>query len=93
MGLQPIFKQLYCFQWEQNRKRHRSVDADAWYKRALKYEQIVRDDELFKSSCIFLNCSNFTHFNSYWKNTIGANYILEKKNIAKRDFCKFGNFL
>ena len=32
MGLQPIFKRLHCFQWEQNRKRHRSVDADAWYK-------------------------------------------------------------
>ena len=35
MGLQPIFKRPYCFQLEQNRKRHRSVDADAWYKRAL----------------------------------------------------------
>ena len=30
----------------------------------VKYEQIVRDDELFKSLCIFLNCSNFTHCNS-----------------------------
>ena len=34
-GLQPIFKRLLCFQWEQNRKRHRSIDADPWCKRAL----------------------------------------------------------
>ena len=26
----------HWFQWQQNRKRHRSVDADAWCKRALK---------------------------------------------------------
>ena len=27
MGLQPIFKRLHWFQWEQNRKRHRRVVA------------------------------------------------------------------
>ena len=31
-GCNPIPEWFYCFQWEQNRKRHRSVDADAWYK-------------------------------------------------------------
>ena len=36
MGLQIIFKWLHCFQWEQNRKHHRRVDADAWYKQALR---------------------------------------------------------
>ena len=36
MGLQPIFKQLHCFQWEQNRKCHHSVGADAWCKQALR---------------------------------------------------------
>ena len=35
MGCNPILEQLHCFQWEQNRKLHRSVDADAWYKWAL----------------------------------------------------------
>ena len=33
--LQPIFKRLYCYQLEQNRKSHGNVDADAWYKLAL----------------------------------------------------------
>ena len=30
-----------CFQWEQNRKPHHSVDADAWYKWALTCEDIL----------------------------------------------------
>ena len=36
LRLQPIFKRLHCFQWEQNRKRHHSVDANAWCKQALR---------------------------------------------------------
>ena len=27
MGLQPIFKRLYCFEWKQSHKRHRSIVA------------------------------------------------------------------
>ena len=34
MGLQPIFKQLHCFQLEQNRERHRSIHT-AWCKYSL----------------------------------------------------------
>ena len=44
MGLQPIFMQLLCFQWEQNRKRNRSVDADAWRKQTLKLLNISNED-------------------------------------------------
>ena len=41
MGLQPIFKRLNCFQLEQNRKRHRSVDADVSCKRALNWIYLI----------------------------------------------------
>ena len=48
----------------------------------MKYVQIVRDDALFKSLCIFLNCSNFTQLNSrIEKNTIGENYVLTKTSL------------
>ena len=35
MGCKPILEWLLCFQWEQNRKHHRSLDADTWCKWAL----------------------------------------------------------
>ena len=38
IGLQPILERLHYGQWEMCGKRHRSVDADAWCKRALNHE-------------------------------------------------------
>ena len=48
MGLQPIFMRLHCFQCEQNRKRHRSDETDAWCKRALKTILNRSRNKLFK---------------------------------------------
>ena len=48
-GVATIFKWLPCFQWEQNRKRHRSVHANAWYKRALN--SFSRSIEIVEFTC------------------------------------------
>ena len=55
MGLQPIFKRLNCFQLEQNRKRHRNVDADAWCKRALNWIYLIYNYIKENSHTFFLS--------------------------------------
>ena len=43
VGLHPILEWLHSFQWDLCRKRHRSVDPDAWCKRGLKCIEVFED--------------------------------------------------
>ena len=55
----PIFKQLHCFQWEQNCYHHHSVDADArckWARRCVHIRCQINSYNRSSSSWVNRRC-------------------------------------